>query len=82
MKEKVTYKLYVHAYMYYILRIPVCMYLYISCSSADFMSMSEVELKLLKNDLDETVSQLSHKLVRLLGKQTDLENNIQQNCEV
>ena len=32
----------------------------------------------IKNDLDDTVSQLSHKLVRLIGRQKEMENSISQ----
>jgi len=40
------------------------------------------ELRSLRDDLDENVSKLSHKLVRLISKQTEFEDKINQNCHV
>ena len=50
--------------------------------NGDFFGMEVNDLIQIKNDLDDTVSQLSHKLVRLMGRQKEMENSISHNCDV
>jgi len=50
--------------------------------NGDFFDMEVNDLIQIKNDLDDTVSQLSHKLVRLIGRQKEMENSISHNCDV
>ena len=50
--------------------------------NGDYFGMDVNDLIQIKNDLDDTVSQLSHKLVRLMGRQRELEGSISHNCDV
>ena len=50
--------------------------------NGDYFGMDVNDLIQIKNDLDDTVSQLSHKLVRLMGRQRELEGSINHNCDV
>ena len=48
----------------------------------DLLAMPIETLRSLRDDLDDNVSKLSHKLVRLISRQTELEDKINQNCQV